>query len=104
MQAPHKNCLEHDYFKKIEALATLSLYGQNVKIAIHHIIKDAYDFSRKNSDNSEAYLLALRDQLTTVARRTHPSMPGYKTAFEYAASLIVISKIDQRSYRMGVRR
>jgi hypothetical protein len=47
MQAPHKNCLEHDYFKKIETLAALSLYGQNVKIAIHNIVKDIYNFAEK---------------------------------------------------------
>ena len=92
MGAQFENYLNNEYFKKIEALAALSLYGQNVKIATHHIVKDICDFAKRNSDNPKTYLLALKDQLTTAANRTHPSMSGYKSTLEYAAWLIAIHK------------
>ncbi|AIY41270.1 hypothetical protein LT85_2112 [Collimonas arenae] len=81
------------YFKKIETLSALSLYGQNVKIATHHIVKDVCEFAKNNANNPNTYLLALKEQLTAMANRTHPSMPGYKSTMEYAASLIVIHKL-----------
>lgn len=92
MSAQLEKKINDEYFKKIETLAALSLYGQNVKIATHHIVKDICEFAKNNADNPKMYLLALKDQLTAMANRTHPSMPGYKSTLEYAASQIAIHK------------
>ena len=90
MSAQLEHCLNNDYFKKIEALAALSLYGQNVKIAIHHIVSDACSFAANQVGDPAMHLLAFKDRLTVLANRTHPSMPGYKKTLEYAASLVVV--------------
>jgi len=92
MGAQRENHLSNQYFKKIETLAALSLYGKNVKIATHHTVKDICDFARKNADSPKADLLALKDKLIAAAKHTHPSMSGYRSTLEYAASLIVIHK------------
>lgn len=92
MGAQLENHLDNEYFKKIETLAALSLYGQNVKIATHHIVKDICHFARNNADNPKAYLLALKEQLSSAAKHTHPSMSGYKSTLEYAAWLITLHK------------
>jgi hypothetical protein len=93
MSTQRKSYLNNEYFKKIEALAVLSLHGQNVKIATHHIVKDICDFARENADTQKVDLLALKDKLSSAAIHAHPSMSGYKSTLEYAASLIVIHKI-----------
>lgn len=90
MGTQRENLFDDEYFKKIETLAALSVYGQNVKIAIHRIAKDACHSAAIKADDPKAYLLALKGQLTALADRTHPSMPGYKKTLEYAASLLVI--------------
>lgn len=92
MSLQFQHCLDNEYFKKIETLAALCLYGQNVKIATHRAVTDVCDFARKNTDNPGSYLLALKNRLIAAANRTHPSMSGYKSTMEYAASLIAIHK------------
>lgn len=90
MSVQLENCLNNEYLKKIEALAALSLYGQNVKIAIHHIVKDACSFAANQAGDPTMHLLAFKGRLTELAKRTHPSMPGYIKTLEYAASLVVV--------------
>lgn len=47
MGAQLENYFSNEYLKKIEALAALSLYGQNVKIATHRVVKDICDSAKK---------------------------------------------------------
>jgi len=76
---------------EILKLAALTLYGANVIGQVHVVINGVcrYLILEKAGD-PESNLLAFKNRLTTLSNLTHPSLPAYKKAIDYAASLIVI--------------
>lgn len=94
MEVDIENCFIDECLDKIQTLAALSLYGDNVELAILVVIHDAcrYLILSKAGD-PERNLLAFKEQLSKLAAHTHRSLPHYKKTLAYAASLIVIHQV-----------
>lgn len=93
MKKPVEQALVDQYLKKIQVQATKENEKTDIVYdAIKQIIAEAnthFDLVAKNSETKkEVYNVALKNQLTSLAQRTHSSQPKRKAVFEYAASLI----------------
>ncbi|MQR02744.1 hypothetical protein [Glaciimonas soli] len=76
---------------KIMSLAALTLYGMNTIGQVHAVINEVcrYLILEKTGD-PEFNLLAFKNRLVALSHLTHSSLPAYRKALDYAASLIVI--------------
>jgi hypothetical protein len=82
------------YIDKILTLAALSLYGENVEIALLVVIHKACRHLVLNKPGDpERNLLAFKRHLMTVADSTHHSLPNCKKNLVYAASLIAVDPV-----------
>ncbi|MEM4990236.1 hypothetical protein V8G57_22790 [Collimonas sp. H4R21] len=79
-----------EYVNKIQALAVLALYGQNVDSPIKSVVSEACYFLLRQRSDATANLLAFKSRLTKMGNDAHYSLPEYKKPFEYAASLVAI--------------
>jgi hypothetical protein len=90
MDAHIEEELINEYIHKIQALAVLALYGQNVDSSIKSVISEACYFFFLQRSDATANLVAFQSRLTKMANVVHYSLPEYKKPLEYAASLVAI--------------
>lgn len=84
------NFIDED-IDKILALATLSLYDENVEFALFVVVhKACYHLILNTPGNPNANLLAFKRQIMRLASTTHHSLPNYKKSLAFAASLIEV--------------
>lgn len=82
---------------KILRLATLTLYGVNVRCDVRMVIGDVRDYLVLiKAGNFHANLRAFKSALTAVIDRTHQSLPDYKKTIDYALSLVATSSTYSR--------
>ncbi|WP_211443806.1 hypothetical protein [Collimonas humicola] len=93
MDARIEEELINEYIHKIQALAVLALYGQNVDSSIKSVISEACYFFFLQRSDAAANLIAFKSRLTKMADVTHYSLPEYKRPLEYAASLVSICQL-----------
>ncbi|MQR01240.1 hypothetical protein [Glaciimonas soli] len=92
MDVQRESDLIDECINKIQTLAALALYGDNVELAVQVIINEARFYcSTIKTDESRANLLALKNRLNKLANFTHPSLPAYKKTLQFAASAVMIS-------------
>ncbi|NKI68090.1 hypothetical protein GN109_01550 [Collimonas pratensis] len=83
-----------DSINKILGLATLTLYGVNVQLAVDNVIDGVFHHLSKNKPrNPDAYLLTFKNGLTTLADRADDSMTSYRKTLHDAALLIRMTRI-----------
>ena len=91
MDAHIEEELVNEYINRVQALAVLALYGQNVDASIQSVISEACYFLFRQRTDATANLLAFKSRLTKMADVAHYSLPEYKKPLEYAASLVAIN-------------
>jgi hypothetical protein len=83
-----------DSLNKILGLATLTLYGVNVQLAVDSVIDSVFHYLSKDKPHDpDAFLLAFKDGLTTLADRADDSMTSYRKTLHDAALLIRMTRI-----------
>jgi hypothetical protein len=83
-----------DSLNKILGLATLTLYGVNVQPAVDGVIDSVFHYLHKNGPRDpDAFLLAFKNGLTTLADRADESMTPYRKTLHDAALLIRMTRI-----------
>lgn len=83
-----------DTLNKILGLATLTLYGVNVQLAVDGVIDNVFHYLSKDKPRDpDAFLQAFKNGLTTLADRADESMTSYKKTLYDAAFLIRMTGI-----------
>ncbi|AMP15747.1 hypothetical protein [Collimonas pratensis] len=83
-----------DSLNKILGLATLTLYGVNVQPAVDAVIDKIFHYLTTNKPRDpDAFLLAFKSGLTTLADRADESMTSYIKTLHDAALLIRMTRI-----------
>lgn len=83
-----------DSINKILGLATLTLYGVNVQLAVDGVIDSVFHHLSKNKPSDpDAFLLAFKNGLITLADRADDSMTSYRKTLHDAALLIRMTRI-----------
>ncbi|MFJ2987742.1 hypothetical protein ACIPF8_07735 [Collimonas sp. NPDC087041] len=83
-----------DSLNKILGLATLTLYGVNVQLAVDGVIDNVFHhLSKHRPHDPDAFLHAFRNGLTTLADRADDSMTSYRKTLHDAALLVRMTGI-----------
>jgi len=92
MDIQRESDLIDECINKIQTLAALALYGDNVELAVQIAINEVrHYYSMIKTDESGANLLALKDRLNKLATFTHASLPDYRRTLQDAASAVIIN-------------
>ena len=89
MQASHDESLIKLYVSQVQQLATQADSGQNVDVEMQAVVNEACDyFSIVSSSNAVTSRKAFKHRLKLYAALTYKSRPKFRSALEFAASLV----------------